>query len=97
MSNEVKLTSVVAGESVIELAKLREIKALAEREIEEHEKIINNHSNVEFKTQTTFELKQEQLNEMEEDSYYGNKIQEIVVRRTGEQAVLFIKRGKYDD
>ncbi len=95
MSQTVKLTAIVTGESVLELSKLRKIKVLAEQEIHNNEQILKNHRNVEFRTtEPTIEVSESQLAEMVDDGYYSEKIQDIIVRKSGDEVVLFLRREK---
>ena len=87
-----KLTALVSGESLTEIAKLRSIIEMATGSLEKHQEIIEDKKNLEFRGTDSVEITSQEISEIKSGGYYGKGIKEINVSQSGNQIVLFIRR-----
>ena len=91
----VLLTSTVAGKSLVELTKLKEIIKIAKESLKNHREIVSKNMNVEFsiEPESSLDLNSDSLREIiPTDRYSDTGIKEINIRRVGKKVNVYIRR-----
>jgi hypothetical protein len=87
------MTAVGSGESLTEIGKLNEIIKFAEESLRNHRLIIKKKRNLEFRTKNSVDVTSREIAELNIDGYTNRSdIKEINAKRSGNEAVLFIRR-----